>query len=416
MGTTSGETGFRRRSPPLPPVVAGPARVVAFRRPAVRCDSVNRDLLAEFGLDPDVLHLNHGAFGCAPIVVRRAAEALRDRAERNPHRFNGRELPPLIRAARERAAAFLEVEPDSIGLVRNVSEGVSSVLGSLELAPGDDLVLCNHGYGAVRIAAQSWADRRGAKIKIAEFDLGASDEEIVAAYAGQVGPDTRLVVVDQVTAPTATVLPVAAIAAAVEAPVLVDAAHVPGTIRTDIAALGVAHWVGNLHKWAHTPRGTAVLWTRPDLRRRTFPSTINWQLNSGYAESFDHPGTWDYAGWLALGEGLDFWERLGGWDQIRHQADLAGEAQRRLADDFGTSLDGLAVHPAPTMRLVRLPEQIGDDEQTRVLAGRLAEEYGIEAGVSFRDGRAQVRLSAAPYNTIEDYGRLGEAISKIIAG
>lgn len=377
---------------------------------------MNRDLLAEFGLDPDVLHLNHGAFGCAPIVVRRAAEAWRDRAELNPHRFNGRELPALITQARERAAAFLGVEADSLGLVRNVSEGVSSVLASLDLAPGDEIVLCNHGYGAVRIAAQNWADRRGAVIKIAEFDLGASDDEIIAAYTGQAGQRTRLAVVDQITAPTATVLPVAAIAAAIDAPVLADAAHVPGTLATDIAGLGVAHWIGNLHKWAYTPRGTAALWTRSDLRERTFPSTMNWQLNEGYARAFDHPGTWDYAGWLALGDGLDFWERLGGWEQVQRQADLVGAGQRMLAEAFGTSLDGLAVRPAPTMRLVRLPDALTDAEQTQQLAGRLAEEYAIEAAVSFRDGRAQVRLAAAAYNSLDDYDRLATAVTKIIAG
>jgi hypothetical protein len=36
-------------------------------------NSVDPALLEAFGLDPDVLHLNHGAFGVAPVVVRRAA-------------------------------------------------------------------------------------------------------------------------------------------------------------------------------------------------------------------------------------------------------------------------------------------------------------------------------------------------------
>ena len=69
-----------------------------------------------FGLDPDVLHLNHGAFGVAPVAVRRAAAAWRDRAERNPHRFNRVELPGLIAAARERAAGFLGVDPSPGGV------------------------------------------------------------------------------------------------------------------------------------------------------------------------------------------------------------------------------------------------------------------------------------------------------------
>ena len=92
-------------------------------------------LLEAFGLDPDVLHLNHGAFGVAPVAVRRAAAAWRERAERNPHRFNRVEVPGLIAGARERAAGFLGVDPSRAARVRNVSEGVSAVLGSLELVP-----------------------------------------------------------------------------------------------------------------------------------------------------------------------------------------------------------------------------------------------------------------------------------------
>ena len=89
--------------------------------------------LEAFGLDPDVLHLNHGSFGVAPVVVRRAAAAWRERAERNPHRFNRVEITGLVAGTRERAAVFLGVDPSRAAWVRNVSEGVSAVLGSLEL-------------------------------------------------------------------------------------------------------------------------------------------------------------------------------------------------------------------------------------------------------------------------------------------
>ena len=101
--------------------------------PADKIGSVDPALLEAFGLDPDVLHLNHGAFGVAPVVVRRAAAAWRERAERNPHRFNRVEIGGLVAAARERAAGFLGVDPSRAAWVRNVSEGVSAVLGSLEL-------------------------------------------------------------------------------------------------------------------------------------------------------------------------------------------------------------------------------------------------------------------------------------------
>jgi isopenicillin-N epimerase len=80
------------------------------------------------------------------------AAARRDRAESNPHRFNRVELPPLIAAARERAAGFPGLDPSRTAWLRNVSEGVSAVLGSLELRPRDELVTGTHGYGAVAMA------------------------------------------------------------------------------------------------------------------------------------------------------------------------------------------------------------------------------------------------------------------------
>ena len=370
------------------------------------------ELLDKFGLDPDVLHLNHGAFGVAPISVRRHAEAWRDRAERNPNHFNSVELRELVPQARRFAASWLGVDPEGIGWVRNVSEGASAVISSLDLEPGDQIVVCNHGYGAVRIAAEHWAGRRRASVRVAEFALGAGDDEIIAAFADACGPRTRLVIVDQITSPTATVLPVAGIAAAIEAPVLVDAAHVPGTLPVDIEELGVAYWVGNLHKWAFTPRGTAVLWSREDRRAGTPPSVLSWHLHDGYAEAFDHPGTWDYSGWLAAPAGLDFWTELGGWEQIDKQSAMVHAGQRLLAEALGTSLDGLPVHPAPTMRIVRLPDHLlrGDNPGGQ----RLADEFGIQVPMHEFGGEALMRIAGAVYNTPDDYQRLADALIKII--
>jgi isopenicillin-N epimerase len=294
-------------------------------------------LLEAFGLDPDVLHLNHGAFGVAPVVVRRAAAAWRERAERNPHRFNRVEIGGLVAAARERAAGFLGVDPSRAAWVRNVSEGVSAVLGSLDLRPGDELVISTHGYGAVRKALSHHAARAGARIVEAAYPVGAGDDVIVSAYAAACSRRTRLAVIDRITSPTATVVPVAAVAAAVGGigtSVLVDAAHAPGQLPDDIPAFGADYWIGNLHKWAYTPRGSAIMWSRPGAD--VMPTVLSWQLEDGYAASFDYPGTWDYAGWLAAADGLAYWEALGGWDAVARLADLVADGQRRWPKRWGS--------------------------------------------------------------------------------
>jgi isopenicillin-N epimerase len=376
---------------------------------------VDAALLNSFGLDPDIVHLNHGAFGVAPVAVRRVAAEWRDRADRNPHRFNRAELPPLIAAARQRVAGFLGVDPSRTAWVRNVSEGVSAVLGSLDLCPGDELVISTHGYGAVGMALRHHAARAGAVVVEADFPVGAADAAIVSAYADACSARTRLVVIDRISSPTATVIPAAAVTAAVTAPgrsVLVDAAHAPGQLDDDIAALGADHWVGNLHKWAYTPRGSAILWSRPGAE--VTPTVLSWQLQDGYAASFDYPGTWDYAGWLAAPDGLAQWAALGGWPDVARRAALVADGQQRVAHALGVPLDGLPAVPAPAMRLIPLPDGVltGPEQVDKFYEALSAER--VEIAPVYFQGAGYLRASAAPYNTPEDYDRLADAVRELL--
>jgi isopenicillin-N epimerase len=299
--------------------------------------------------------------------------------------------------------------------VRNVSEGVSAVLGSLDLRPGDELVTSTHGYGAVRKALGYHAERAGARVAEAGYPVGAADDVIAAAYAAACSPRTRLVVVDRITSPTATVVPVAAVAAAVSgtgARVLADAAHAPGQLPDDIAASGADHWVGNLHKWAYTPRGSAILWSRPGAD--VTPGVLSWQLEDGYAAAFDYPGTWDYAGWLAAGDGLAYWEALGGWDAVARLAGLVSDGQKRVAEVLGTALDGLPAVPAPAMRLVRLPDGVlASPGQAGEFYEALSRER-VEAAPVWFGGTGYLRIAAAPYNTPDDYDRLAGTVVRLL--
>jgi len=376
---------------------------------------VDAALLEAFGLDPDVLHLNHGGFGVAPVAVRRAAAAWRERAERNPHRFNRVEVRGLVAVAREHAAGFLGVDPSRAAWVRNVSEGLSAVLGSMELRSGDELVISTHGYGAVRMALSHHAARARARIVEAAYPVGAEDDVIVSAYASACSRRTRLVVIDRITSPTATVVPVAAVAAAaadVGTSVLVDAAHAPGQLRDEIPALGADHWIGNLHKWAYTPRGSAILWSRPGAA--VTPTVLSWQLEDGYAASFDYPGTWDYAGWLAAADGLAYWKALGGWGAVARLADVVTDGQKRVAEALGVTLAGLPATPAPTMRLVPLPAGVlTSPDRVGPFYEALSQQRVEVAPIHF-DGVGYLRIAAAPYNTPDDYDRLADTVRELL--
>jgi isopenicillin-N epimerase len=144
------------------------------------------------------------------------------------------------------------------------------------------------------------------------------------------------------------------------------------------------------------------------------PVVLGWRLDDGYAESFDTPGTGDYAGWLAAGDGLAYWESLGGWNDVARRADLVTGGQKRVADALGVPLDQLPATPAPAMRLVPLPPGVLTTQaEGDALYGALSRERVEAAPVCF-GGAGYLRIAAGPYNTPDDYDRLAAVLVELL--
>ena len=373
---------------------------------------VRRDIAELFELDPALTHLNHGAFGAVPRSVREAQDRARARIERAPMRAFRDELPAALAGARSHAAAFLGLPADSTALVRNVTEAVGVVLQGLGIGPGDDVVVSNHGY----LTAGWSAEARGATLRTAEFPVDADAGKVAAAFAAAVTDRTRLVVIDQITSPTALLLPVAEVAAAVApVPVLVDAAHVPGALPgLDVEALGVAFWAGNLHKWAYTPRAAAALWVAAQHRESMRPLVTSWSHGLPYPERFDLQGTVDHSAWVAVPDGLEAWRALGGWEQVARNADLLVRGADHVRAALGTESPHGAIPAAPCLRLVALPEGVATTtESAEALWQQLHAAGFVVPPIAF-EGRGYLRLAAAPYNDDDDYARLAEALPAIL--
>jgi isopenicillin-N epimerase len=374
---------------------------------------VRHDIAERFELDPALTHLNHGAFGAVPRSVREAQDRARARIEGAPMRAFRDELPVALAEARSRAASFIGVSPDSTALVRNVTEAVGVVLQGLEIGPGDDVVVSNHGY----LTAGFSVEARGGTLRTTSFRVDADAADVVAAFAAAVTERTRLVIVDHITSPTALELPVADVAAAVApVPVLVDAAHVPGALPgLDIEALGVAFWAGNLHKWAYTPRAAATLWVAPEHRDRMRPLVTSWSHGLPFPERFDLQGTVDHSAWVAVPDGLAAWHELGGWDQVARNAELLLAGAERVRATLGTPDPLGGIRSAPCLRLVALPDGVATTTQdAEALWQRLHAAGFVVPPVSF-EGRGYLRLAAAPYNDEDDYVRLAAALSGLLA-
>ncbi|SBT68223.1 isopenicillin-N epimerase [Micromonospora sediminicola] len=375
-----------------------------------------------FSLDPSVSHLNHGAFGAVPIPVQRAQQRLRDEMESNPLRFFTQGLVDRIAHARRHLATFIGADPDGTTLVGNVTAGAAVVLQSLALRPGDEVVTTDHGYGAVALSVARECARTGAVSRTLPVPLSATDEELVEIVRDGLRPGrTRLLIVDQLTSPTARLFPTSALVAVAReqgVPVLVDAAHAPGMLPTTVASVGADFWVGNLHKWAYAPRGTAALVVAERWRERIQPLVVSWEQDAGFPTRVEWQATLDYTGWLAAPVGL-FTLRSLGVDRVRaHNAALAAYGQRVVGDALGVAPERLPEPggPAVAMRLVPLPPGVATTLDTaRELRARIADRIGAEVSVAGWNGRGYLRLCGQVYNTPEEYDRLAVRLPTLLA-
>jgi isopenicillin-N epimerase len=312
-----------------------------------------RDL---FVLDPSVAHLNHGAFGAVPTVVREARQRLLDEYDANPLRFVTGDLHERTAAARTELAVFLGAEPELSALVGNVTQATSIVLNTLDLREGDEILLTDHSYNAVTLAAQDQVARRGVRVVVAPVDLGGSSAEAITAH---VTDRTKLAIVDQISSATAQRHPVDEIAAALRqlgVPLLVDAAHAPGMLHHPLAGVDADFWVGNFHKWAYAPSGTALLRVAPQWAERIVPLAVSHSQLMGYPQRVEQQGTRDFTTWLASPAGLTLFARFGEAEIQRHNEELAAQGQAIIGAALGLDASVLP-HPGPgvSMRIVPLP-------------------------------------------------------------
>jgi isopenicillin-N epimerase len=374
-----------------------------------------RDL---FSLDPTVAHLNHGSYGAVPLPVQRAQARLRVEQEQDPDGFFA-DLPERIGRARARIAAALGGHPDRLALLTNVTEGIAVVLESLPLAEGDEILVTDHGYGAVVRAAERRAAETGAKVCTAAIPLDTPDVDAVAERVlAAVGERTRVAVLDLVSSPTARQIATPGLLAALAergVVTVVDAAHAPGHLPVDLggAAGGADFWMGNLHKWAFTPRATAVLAVRDRWRPRVRPLMLSWQHDQGFPGHVEWRGTCDYTPWLAAPAGFDLLERLGAERVRAHNEALAAYGGRLLAGRAG--LVELPSMPGLAMRAFRLPAgcaETGPDVEE--LRAEIRRRLDTRVAVTRWPGGGVLRISAQVYNRAEEYLRLAEGIGELL--
>jgi len=344
-----------------------------------------------FLLDPDVVYLNHGSFGACPRPVFEAYQRYQRELEWQPVEFLAleRSFPARLDSARRALAAYVGASPDNLAFATNASSAVNAVARSLELAPGDEVLLGEDEYGGMELLWEYVTRRTGAKVVRRAFDDFVPDAR------------TKVVFCSHVEWTSGRVNDVAEICRrARDAGVLsiVDGAHAPGQIELDLEAIGADVYAGNCHKWLCAPKGSGFLYARPDAQGLIDPLVVSWDWGDGAAfhELHRWQGTRDPSAFLAVADAIEF-QAAHDWPTVRDRchallaaADLGLEP---LTDDY-VQMRGFRVENADPPALKRL----------------LYDEHRIEVPiVETRDGWV-LRVSVQAYNDAADLAALAAAV------
>jgi isopenicillin-N epimerase len=253
-----------------------------------------------FLLDPEIVYLNHGSFGACPVPVFEAYQGYQRELERRPVEFLAleRSFPARLEIARSALASYLGASPDNLAFATNASSALNAVARSLELQPGDEVLMGDEEYGGMDLLWAFVAERTGAVLVRRRFD------DLVP------GERTKVVFCSHVEWTSGRVNDIAELcrrAREAGALSIVDGAHAPGQIDLDLDALGADVYAGNCHKWMCAPKGSGFLYARPDVQHQIDPLVISWDWGDGAAfhELHRWQGTRDPSAFLAVRDAID---------------------------------------------------------------------------------------------------------------
>ena len=255
---------------------------------------------------------------------------------------------------RRKTADFIGAgHAQEIVFTRNTTESLNLLAYTLgaRLRPGDEIVLSALEHHSNLVPWQLLAQRSGARLRFIEL---TDDGELDIDQARSLfNPRTRIVSVAHMSNVLGTIAPVtelAAMARAVDATVILDAAQSAPHMPVDVRALGVDFAAFSAHKMLG-PTGVGVLWGRRELLADLDPFLGGGEMISvvNREESTWAPlphkfeaGTPNIADVIAFSAALDYLSGVGMQAVRDHDHALTAYAMERLS-----GIEGLEIYGPP---------------------------------------------------------------------
>eukprot|EP00730_Choanoeca_flexa_P012085 TRINITY_DN3199_c0_g1_i1.p1 TRINITY_DN3199_c0_g1~~TRINITY_DN3199_c0_g1_i1.p1 ORF type:complete len:472 (+),score=102.54 TRINITY_DN3199_c0_g1_i1:23-1417(+) len=350
-------------------------------------------LLDQFMLESGFVNLNHGSFGAVPKVVHEAQLDFTRQAEARPDDWFRGGYQTILGRMRSQLSSYVNASADDLVFVENVSAAINAVLRSLATGPDDTFLVLSCAYAMVSNTLLWLQEQKRAKLLVVDIQFPIQGDADVLAAVRQVleqhkqnNPSNpiKMAVFSHIVSIPAIRLPIEELSTLAKQHnvqhIMVDGAHALGHIDIDIAQYqqaGVDLYTSNGHKWLFCPKGTAFLWTSPQLHPSIAPTVVSsdWAAHD-YMRDFLYTGTRDYTPFASVEAAFNFRQSLGGDAAIRqYMVEQARQGAKELVAQWSTRL-AAPINMSDAMLTVELPACLG--EQAATLMSDMAQEYNIQ--------------------------------------
>ena len=392
---------------------AAPAAAALAALPATRLRSKEEDPLdvrSYFPVTRDENYLNSSYIAPPPTQVEEAGVAFVRSKTRDPISLG--DMVAKADEVRGKFARLVGVSAKEIGFVNSTSDGENLVVRSLDLAPGDNVVIDQLHYMTTFVLYKQLEQTKGIEVRIAKAKGGAVRTE---DYEPLVDRRTRLISVAWVSHQNGfrhDMRPLADLAHAQGAYLYSDAVQAVGMFPIALQQEGVDFITSGTYKWLLASFGVAPFYVRSSLLDKISPDRLGHlhvekDLGDHKYKLYDSAKKFEYAT-LAfgpiyqLGAALDFLERVG-VDKIEaHTVALAHELRKGLVDL------GLRVVTPEGNRSSIVAFVNPQDPETDT---RLFEEEKIR--VSLRENGTQIRVGIALFNNASEIQHFLSVVDKL---
>jgi isopenicillin-N epimerase len=375
----------------------------------------------QFLLDPTITFLNHGSFGACPKPIFEEYQRLQLELENEPVYFILKKQAEYLKIAKESLAKYIGCNENDFFFTPNPTFAVNTIMRSLDLKEGDEILSTNHEYGAMDRTWNFYCKKSGAKYIRQNISLPVvSKEQILEEFWSGYTSKTKIVFLNQISSATALIFPVKEIcdkARELGLITIIDGAHVTGQMDLNIMELNPDFYTGTLHKWMLAPKGSSFLYVKKGFQEMLDPLVVGWGYESvspGESQFLDYQefqGTRDISAFLSTPKVISFLEENDWKTKAKECRSIVLNNYQRFCDLLGT----LPICPITEEFLVQMASIPVKTSNPVGLKELLFNKYKIEIPVMPLNGNYFIRYSINAYNSQEDLDILYKALQDIIA-